>query len=259
MNTVFYSWQSDRPGAVCRNFIERALQSAIDRLRADVEIDPSLRIDLELDKDTKNVPGSPAIFDTILSKIEAARVVVCDLSFVGRRDDGRPIPNPNVLIEYGYALKKPGALRILSAMNEAYGEASNQNLPFNLAHVRFPIRYSLDENAPDDEKKAARKLLIDAFESALRTIFSSKEYLAEDAKRVPSALDLADIHRREKEYSYRLSTLGYGDSLEEINRNVEVLFGLICTKCNEVEEKHHFDIECGWKVTPRGTNTGLRP
>jgi hypothetical protein len=58
MNTVFYSWQSDRPGAVCRNFIERALQSAIDRLRADVEIEPSLRKDLELDKDTKNVPGS---------------------------------------------------------------------------------------------------------------------------------------------------------------------------------------------------------
>jgi len=78
MNTVFYSWQSDRQGAVCRNFIERALQSAIERLRADVEIEPSLRKDLELDKDTKNVPGSPAIFDTILLKIEAARVVVSD-------------------------------------------------------------------------------------------------------------------------------------------------------------------------------------
>lgn len=52
--------------------------SAIDRLRADVEIEPSLRKDLELDKDTKNVPGSPAIFDTILLKIEAARVVVSD-------------------------------------------------------------------------------------------------------------------------------------------------------------------------------------
>ena len=143
MNTVVYSWQSDRPGAVCRNFIERALQSAIDRLRADVEIEPSLRKDLELDKDTKNVPGSPAIFDTILLKIEAARVAVSDLTFVGRREDGRPIPNPNVLIEYGYALKKPGATRIFAVMNEAYGEASNQSLPFNLAHVRFPIRYSL--------------------------------------------------------------------------------------------------------------------
>ena len=33
------SWQSARPTSVCRNFIERALQSAIDRLRADVEIE----------------------------------------------------------------------------------------------------------------------------------------------------------------------------------------------------------------------------
>jgi hypothetical protein len=251
MNTVFYSWQSDRPGAVCRNFIERALQSAIDRLRADVEIDPSLRMDLELDRDTKNTPGSPAIFDTILSKIKMARVVVCDLTFVCRREDGRPIPNPNVLIECGYALNRPGSTRIVSAMNEAYGKASNQSLPFNLAHIRFPIRYSLRENASEDEKKAARKLLTDALESALRTIFTSKEYQAEEAKRVSSALDVADIHKREKEYSYRLSALGYGDGLEEVNRSVETLFGLICAKCNEVESKHNFDMECGFQIIPR--------
>src|SRR5580704_9692584 len=100
MNTVFYSWQSDRPGAVCRNFIERALQSAIDRLRANYEVDVSIREDIELDKDTKDEPGTPAVFDTILKKIDAARVVVSDFTFVGQREDGRPIPNPNVLIEY---------------------------------------------------------------------------------------------------------------------------------------------------------------
>lgn len=250
MNTVFYSWQSDRPGAVCRNFIERALQSAIDRLRADVEIEPSLRKDLELDKDTKNVPGSPAIFDTILSKIEAARVAVSDLTFVGRREDGRPIPNPNVLIEYGYALKKPGATRIFAVMNEAYGKASNQSLPFNLAHVRFPIRYSLAETASEDQKKEARKALTDAFESALRTIFSSKEYQTEEARRVPSALDIAAVHKREQEYSYRLSALGCGDGLEDVNQNVKSLFDLICAKCNEVEAKHNLNIECGFQIVP---------
>ncbi len=228
--------------------IERALQSAIDRLRADVEIELSLRQDLELDKDTKNVPGSPAIFDTILSKIETARVVVSDLTFVGRREDGRPIPNPNVLIEYGYALNKPGPTRIFAVMNEAYGKASNQSLPFNLAHIRFPIRYSLVETASEDQKKEARKALTDAFESALRTIFSSKEYQAEEARRVPSALDVAALHKREQEYSYRLSALGYGDGLEDVNQNVKTLFDLICAKCNEVEAKHNLDIECGFQI-----------
>ena len=101
MNTIFYSWQSDRPTSVCHNFIERALQSAIDRLRADLEIEPSLREDLELDKDTKNAPGSPAIFDTIMAKITSASIFVPDLTFVGQRDNQRPVSNPNVLIEYG--------------------------------------------------------------------------------------------------------------------------------------------------------------
>jgi len=41
MSTIFYSWQSDRPTNICRNLIERALQAAIDRLRADIEIKSS--------------------------------------------------------------------------------------------------------------------------------------------------------------------------------------------------------------------------
>ena len=81
MSTIFYSWQSDRPTGTCRNFIERALQSAVDRLRADTEIEPSLREDLEVDRDTKNVPGSPAIFDTIMAKI-ASRRHLCTRSHV---------------------------------------------------------------------------------------------------------------------------------------------------------------------------------
>jgi len=251
MNTVFYSWQSDRPGAVCRNFIERALQSAIDRLRANYEVDVSIREDLELDKDTKDGPGTPAVFDTILKKIDAARVVVSDFTFVGQREDGRPIPNPNVLIEYGYALKKPGSTRIFAVMNEAFGKASNVSLPFNLAHVRFPIRFTLPENASEDQKKLARKVLIDAFESALKAVFRSKEYQAEEAKRVPSALDVADIHKREQEYSYRLSSLGHGEGLEAVNRNVETLFQLICAKCDEVEAKHNLDLESGYLIQPR--------
>ncbi len=51
MSRIFYSWQSDRPTGVCRNIIERALLFAVDRLRVDVEVENSLREDLELDKD----------------------------------------------------------------------------------------------------------------------------------------------------------------------------------------------------------------
>jgi hypothetical protein len=117
--------------------------------------------------------------------------------------------------------------------------------------VRFPIRYSLAEDASEEQKKAARKALSITFESALRTIFSSKDYQVEEAKRAPSALDVADIHKREQEYSYRLSSLGHGEGLEEVDRNVETLFKLICAKCDEVEAKHKLDLESGYLIKPR--------
>ena len=68
---IFYSWQSDRPNNTNRGFIEDALTKAIRNLgRADNELYTPLR-DLELDKDTKGMPGSPPIADTIFRKIEA--------------------------------------------------------------------------------------------------------------------------------------------------------------------------------------------
>ena len=170
MGTIFYSWQVDRPKINCRNFIERALHSAIDRMKADIELEESLRDGLELDKDTKNVPGSPSIFDTIMQKIASATIFVPDLTFVGQREKGTPTSNPNVLIEYGYALHKPGPFRILAVMNDLYGEPTNLTIPFNQVHRRFPITYTLAEDANDEERKAEKKSLTAKFENALRAI-----------------------------------------------------------------------------------------
>jgi hypothetical protein len=45
--------------------------------------------DLSVDRDTKDVPGSPPIVDTIFREIDNAAVFVPDLTFVGDRLDGR--------------------------------------------------------------------------------------------------------------------------------------------------------------------------
>ena len=251
MSTIFYSWQSDRSKNTCRNFIERALQSAVNQLRADVKVEPSLREDLEVDKDTKNVPGSPAIFDTIMAKIASASIFVPDLTFVGLRTDRRPISNPNVLIEYGYALHKPGPQRIIAVINAAYGEPTAQNVPFNLAHRRFPITYTLAVDASEEERKAARKVLTDKFESALRTIFESSEYTQAEAARTPSALDVAALHQKDLDYKDALSNLRYGDGPQRVRENVEKLFAVIKTRCDEVAAKYDFGIGCGWELRPR--------
>jgi hypothetical protein len=117
--TVFFSWQSDRSSNEGRNFIETALQRAIANISQNVELDEPNRHGIELDKDTAGVPGSPPIFETILEKIDRAAVFVPDLTFVSERPNEHPSPNPNGLIEYGYALKSLSSHRIIGIGNNA--------------------------------------------------------------------------------------------------------------------------------------------
>src|SRR5262245_27347814 len=103
-HNVFYSWQTDSDERFNRYFIEDCLKRAIrDLNRQDVA-------DLVIDRDTKNVPGMPDIGQTILEKIAKSAVVVADLTLINvaavRRHDERPVSNPNVLFELGYAFGK---------------------------------------------------------------------------------------------------------------------------------------------------------
>jgi hypothetical protein len=77
-------------------------------------------------------------------------------------------------------------------MNDIFGKPTNVNLPFNLAHMRFPITYTLAENASEEERKAARNALTKSFEGALRTIFESADYKAQvQSAPLPSAHEIA--------------------------------------------------------------------
>jgi hypothetical protein len=158
---------------------------AVKAISADIQVEESLREELVLDRDTQNVPGSPPIFQTILDKIDNASVFVADLTFCGTRNDGnRKTPNPNVLIEYGYALRCVGYGQIIAVMNSAYGEPSRESLPFNLADLRYPLTYNLRDGATDDERKAEREKLAKALEKALRDILDSDGFKAKMPKAV---------------------------------------------------------------------------
>src|SRR5262245_10268053 len=98
--TIFYAWQSDNDQTTNRYFIRDALKEAITALSRDdtIEDAPSL------DHDTKGEPGMPDVFQTILRKIEQAGIFVADMTIVGLTPAGKHLPNPNVMLELGYAL-----------------------------------------------------------------------------------------------------------------------------------------------------------
>lgn len=170
-STIFYSWQSDLPNRSNRGFIEDALGRAITQINRDVAVQNAERgDDLRLDRDTKGLPGSPAIAQAIFEKISAAKVFVADVTFVGKTEDARPIPNPNVLIEYGWALRELGHSRIVSVMNTAYGKPTAETLPFDMRHLRWPIQYNLGESANVDERAKVKQDLTNRVRDQLQVM-----------------------------------------------------------------------------------------
>src|ERR1700730_5862250 len=129
-HTIFFSWQSDTPNACGRTFIEDALNDALESLAADATLEPAIREEgLSIDRDTRGVSGTPPIVDTIFKKIDRAAGFLADMTFVATRLDGKgKSPNPNVLVEYGWALRSLSHGRILVVMNTAYGEPSDESL-----------------------------------------------------------------------------------------------------------------------------------
>lgn len=163
--TIFYSWQSDLPNRTNRGFIEDCLERAVKELNAEGE----LEVDPCLDRDTRNVAGSPDIAATIFEKIEACGLFCCDVSIINKDTGSRPTPNPNVLIELGFAVKTLGWDRIICVFNESTGGISD--LPFDLRQRRVRS-FRLD---PEEEKAAARTLLTRLLKADVAAIFSSDQ------------------------------------------------------------------------------------
>lgn len=182
--TVFYSWQADHPTSVCRNFIRSALERAIADQGASETVSEAQRPNYQIDSDTQGVPGTPPIAETIFRKIAKASLFVADMSFVATRANGRPAPNPNVLIEYGYALSRLGSERIILLVNEHFGVVTDDNLPFNLRHLRHPIKYTLAPDADEDTRREERakllKKITKIFSSAPATVGEEEIQIMED-------------------------------------------------------------------------------
>lgn len=156
---VFYSWQSDLPNGTNRSFIEEALTAAC----ADLKADGGVHAEAVVDRDTLNLPGSPKISDAIFKKIADSDAIIVDVSTINesRSSSCRPSPNPNVLVELGYALKSLGEERIIMVVNTHYGDVDL--LPFDLGQYRVTkYRASPGELDRSTERRRLAKVLREA-------------------------------------------------------------------------------------------------
>ncbi|MBY5551108.1 hypothetical protein HFO61_30655 [Rhizobium leguminosarum] len=160
--TVFYAWQSDRDSRGNQHFIRIALDDAASRISED----SALGVEVKIDADTEGVVGTPPVTETILNKIRSADIFVPDLTFVAETDGKKLVPNPNVMVEYGYALRSLTFEAMMPVMNTYYGDP--EKLPFDLGHVRHPTQYNLEPNSLDGVRRAARAKLSERLEGILR-------------------------------------------------------------------------------------------
>jgi len=126
-----------------------------------------------IDRDTKNISGMPDIGQTILEKIKKSAIVVADLTLINpaavRRPDERPVSNPNVLFELGYAFGKLGPQAMIGIFNTASGEI--EELPFDLRPKRL-MTYRL---VVGDKKAEPREKLVNDLAGAIKQCLGETE------------------------------------------------------------------------------------
>lgn len=184
---IFYSWQSDLDEKGNHYLIRDVLNQVVKDLQDE---DPTLQ--LILDQDTRNERGSPNIVEVILRKIREAHIFVGDISLVNTSTESRPTPNPNVLIELGYALRGIDLSRIFFINNIAYGKP--EHAPFDIRTNRIIsykyLRKEEDKGKEDKEKQVVQKTLAKGLKEDFSAII--KEIRTEQAQQQTEAQRAAE-------------------------------------------------------------------
>lgn len=202
--TLFYSWQTDSPDATNRHLIRKALEDACSTLAAQPEIFEAPRVDSGME----GVAGTPEVAAVMFQKIERAAVFVGDVTLVGTiaQDHPKRTPNPNVLLELGYAAGKLGWGRVICVMNEAFGGPKEQ--PFDVRNRRFPITYSMTQ---DDKSERPRKELARDLAGAIGAALDTEFQTAQEAVAVLDAdcmTALTNYGRLQTWHTFPLTTMG---------------------------------------------------
>lgn len=157
---IFFSWQSDLSNNKTTRFIDECLTEVESILQNIVSIKP--------DRATEGLTGSPDITESIFSKIDDADLFIADLSIVNKfivqdedentEENRKFTPNPNVLLETGYAARALSWDRVICLFNQQYGNPND--FPFDIDHRRM-TPYQFKQSTREDEKKRIVKIIAD--------------------------------------------------------------------------------------------------
>lgn len=181
-HTAFFAWQLDTPPEQNKTFIWNALTAATTSAASFAVPEESPRPE----SDTGGVAGSPNIVETIFNRIRKCAFFIADLTFTAKTDSKKLVPNPNVLIELGYAARSVGWERTILVLNQTYGKA--KHLPFDILQHRWPIEYRMSEKTIVGERRFDQ--LSDALTAA---ITSCEQHVLSRAEDMADSLDTATI------------------------------------------------------------------
>lgn len=137
---IFYSWQSDLPNNTNRSAIENAITTAIKNISKD-----EFELAIALDRDTLGLSGSPGISEAIFQKISECQIFICDISIINLNSvEAKKHPNPNVLLELGFAMNVLPPDAIIRLFNTNYGRIEDLPFHFHLKENRITT-YKISE------------------------------------------------------------------------------------------------------------------
>lgn len=135
-----------------------------------------------IETDSRNDIGTPDLVDSIFAKIDNCDIFICDISIVNSGDNFRLMPNPNVMIELGYAAKSLGWPNIICIFNKEF--ANIESLPFDI-RSRKPLAYDSSEQLAE-----VREYLTKALQNNITDIFINRVSDKQFYSKTKKSLDL---------------------------------------------------------------------
>jgi len=212
IHTIFYSWQSDLPSFTNSNAIRKALRNASSEVEGAIE-----GIIIKVDEATRDKIGSPDILNTIFKKIAACDIFICDLTTINNKTagEGRKVPNPNVLIELGFAIATLGWERIIILFNTNFGTFPN-DLPFDLDRHRA-AKFNIKEKKDNNEINRLANILNEAIEAIIEeSPLKPSEIINETPAQIKRKKDLHNL----KLALNQIHILSFDHFIEEMPRKI---------------------------------------